>query len=148
MTSGNALNLLEYFCHHLWLVKFLNNKALRLFRPRRGCPLARYLFVLLGRELLRSCGTPFRPPWRGVYSFAWSRGLSSTSPIAIRMTCTALLTTSAGRFSPLGPRGMRALSHKRIGRVQRFSTAPDFKLRHYLLLPEIEHQQRSGKEVA
>jgi hypothetical protein len=28
------------------------------------------------------------------------------SPVAIRMTWTALPITSAGRFSPLGPRGM------------------------------------------
>jgi hypothetical protein len=31
---------------------------------------------------------------------------SSISPIAIRMTLTALPITSAGRFSPRGPRGM------------------------------------------
>jgi hypothetical protein len=31
---------------------------------------------------------------------------SSISPVAIRMTLTALPITSAGRFSPRGPRGM------------------------------------------
>jgi hypothetical protein len=35
---------------------------------------------------------------------------SSASPVAIRMTWTALPITSAGRFSPLGPRGMSAIS--------------------------------------
>jgi hypothetical protein len=33
-------------------------------------------------------------------------GVSSTSPVAIRMTCTALPITSAGRFSPFGPLGI------------------------------------------
>jgi hypothetical protein len=31
---------------------------------------------------------------------------SSISPVAMRMTWTALPITSAGRFSPLGPRGI------------------------------------------
>ncbi len=35
-------------------------------------------------------------------------GAALLSPIAIRMTWTALPITSAGRFSPLGPRGMAA----------------------------------------
>jgi hypothetical protein len=33
--------------------------------------------------------------------------LSEISPVAIRMTWTALPMTSAGRFSPLGPRGIK-----------------------------------------
>ena len=35
--------------------------------------------------------------------------VSSISPVAIRMTWTALPITSAGRFSPLGPLGTTAL---------------------------------------
>jgi hypothetical protein len=38
--------------------------------------------------------------------------LSSISHVAIRMTWTALPITSAGRFSPLGPLGMRVMAPK------------------------------------
>jgi len=48
---------------------------------------------------------PLRPPFR-----AWSGAvLSPISPVAIRMTWTALPIASAGRFSPLGPLGMKKL---------------------------------------
>ena len=40
------------------------------------------------------------------YSFPGSAFMSSISPVAIRMIWTALPITSAGRFSPLGPRGI------------------------------------------
>jgi transcriptional regulator with XRE-family HTH domain len=49
---------------------------------------------------------PLRPPLR-CSSFAGSRTVSSISPVKILMTWTALPITSAGRFSPLGPRGIR-----------------------------------------
>jgi len=38
--------------------------------------------------------------------FVESGNSSVSSPVAIRMTLTALPITSAGRFSPRGPRGM------------------------------------------
>ncbi|MGB8366632.1 MAG: hypothetical protein WCE20_19210 [Rhizomicrobium sp.] len=49
---------------------------------------------------------PFRPPLRA-YSFPSLAGVfSSISPVAIRMTWTALPMTSAGRFWPWGPLGI------------------------------------------
>jgi hypothetical protein len=50
----------------------------------------------------RAC-PPFRPSALAVASlvFSW------ISPVAIRMTWTALPITSAGRFSPFGPLGIR-----------------------------------------
>jgi hypothetical protein len=40
--------------------------------------------------------------------------VSSISPVAIRMTWTALPITSAGRFSPLGPLGTTYLSQRGV----------------------------------
>jgi len=49
---------------------------------------------------------PLRPSATAAGSFPSSGGVdSSISPVAIRITRTALPITSAGRFSPLGPRG-------------------------------------------
>src|SRR5438132_9208141 len=58
-----------------------------------------------------------------MYSFAGSGLDSSTSPVAIRMTWTALPITSAGRRSPFGPRGMLSGSYRamrRPGKAQPF----------------------------
>ena len=48
---------------------------------------------------------PFNPPFRDA-SFLASRLVSASCPVAMRMTCTALPITSAGRFWPWGPLGM------------------------------------------
>jgi len=55
---------------------------------------------------------------------------SSISPIAIRMMCTALPITSAGRFSPFGPFGNDFLRSPGR-RFDAASRGADFKLRHY-----------------
>jgi hypothetical protein len=49
---------------------------------------------------------PPRLPSSAAADFAESGSSSVSSPVAIRMTLTALPITSAGRFSPLGPRGI------------------------------------------
>jgi hypothetical protein len=49
---------------------------------------------------------PIRPSATAAAFLPSSVTLSSISPVAIRMTWTALPITSAGRRSPLGPRGI------------------------------------------
>ena len=59
-----------------------------------------------GRQLLRPGLTPGAgdpPPWRGYPGVFHD---SSISPVAIRHTCTAHVTRSAGRFCPWGPVGI------------------------------------------
>jgi hypothetical protein len=50
-----------------------------------------------------------RLPSSAAADFAESADSSSSSPVAIRMTLTALPITSAGRFSPPGPRGIESI---------------------------------------
>ena len=59
-------------------------------------------------------------------SLSASSGLSGISPITICITRTALPITSAGCFSPRGPRGMRVESHD----SNEVPSGRDFKLRH------------------
>jgi hypothetical protein len=47
-----------------------------------------------------------RPKATAAAFLSASTRVSVSSPVAIRMTFTALPITSAGRFSPLGPRGI------------------------------------------
>src|ERR1700733_14401831 len=49
---------------------------------------------------------PIRPSATAAAFLPSSVSVSSISPVAIRMTWMALPITSAGRFSPLGPRGI------------------------------------------
>jgi hypothetical protein len=60
-------------------------------------------------------------------------GVSSISPVAIRMTWTALPIASEWRFSPLGPRSMGQASPTppTVPRPVHLATARKFKLRHY-----------------
>jgi hypothetical protein len=53
---------------------------------------------------------PFRPP-RRLLPVGWS----SASPVAMRITWTALLTTSAGRFAPFGVLGILPTAYRRNG---------------------------------
>ena len=53
------------------------------------------------RALTPGAGDP--PPWRGYPAVFHD---SSISPVAIRHTCTAHATRSAGRFCPWGPVGI------------------------------------------
>jgi hypothetical protein len=61
---------------------------------------------LLGVNLAARASPPALP-LRTLPDFAVV--VSEISPVAIRMTWTALPITSAGRFSPLGPRGIYCL---------------------------------------
>jgi hypothetical protein len=87
---------------------------------------------------------PPRAPSSAAADFAESGSFSSSSPVAIRITLTALPITSAGRFSPRGPRGndlspvARPAGTKPIyqGRVNIFSCSgngPTFCLANALL---------------
>jgi hypothetical protein len=91
----------------------------------RGCPMAQILYVLAAMRApypqraaaaflaidLRLLGVNFAArafapafPLRTLPDFTCT--VSTISPVAIRMTWTALPITSAGRFSPLGPLGI------------------------------------------
>jgi hypothetical protein len=66
---------------------------------------------MLSPELFVRVTSKLRAPTLANASSIAAAGLgesvsSSISPVAIRMTLTALPITSAGRFSPRGPRGM------------------------------------------
>ena len=62
--------------------------------------------------LLARAAPPFLPSAFAAGSLPSSgyNGTRQSSPVAIRMTWTALPITSAGRFSPLGPLGMGVVS--------------------------------------
>lgn len=90
-------------------------------RGERVCPLpvARYLpqralaaflamdFRLVGLNAFAHALPPASPPRRMCF-FTGSGFTSCTSPVAIRMTWTACPITSAGPFSPLGPRDINS----------------------------------------
>ena len=54
-------------------------------------------------------------------------GVSSTSPVAICMTRTAFATTSARRFSPLGPLGNRTSKTFNFLKAQPLRCEPGYK---------------------
>src|SRR5689334_11554159 len=60
---------------------------------------------------------PFAPPaLPRATAFSDLGFVSSISPVVIRMMWTALATTSAGRFSPLGPLGME--NHRHVAEIE------------------------------
>jgi hypothetical protein len=60
-------------------------------------------------DIFAARALPPRDPSSAAADLAESGNSSSSSPVAIRMTLTALPITSARRFSPRGPLGIAAL---------------------------------------
>src|SRR2546423_3379240 len=61
---------------------------------------------------------PMRPSATAAAFLPSSVVMSSISPVAILATMMALPITSAGRFSPLGPRGIGGHLHERSDQAQ------------------------------
>lgn len=81
------------------------------------------LFIMKGRAILT-----------GVNQQLGVVGVSPISPVAIRMTWTALSITSAGRFSPLGPLSiLLAAAFRQLLKWGPVSGVAVFVLRHFQL---------------